>query len=430
MGFVSQRADSVLTAELRAAEAVALPLALRGVPSAQRRQRVDELLELTGLRACARSRTTELSGGERQRLALCAAVAHRPSLLLADEPTAELDSASAEAVLQTIDQLVRSHGLTAIVVSHDAATAHAAQRTVQIRDGRIAEEGRTGERALVVGRGGWVQLPESLLTQAGIGQRVHAVAEEGQVILVSAGARPIGGHSADPPVEPRFVPVAEATDRWSPAEVAARGVSRTVGRGSARRAVLDGVEFVFPPGRLSVITGPSGAGKTTLLRLLTGLERTDAGAVLIDGQDLGGFDEEEVAALRRERIGYLPQDPLPVGFLSAGENVALALRLRGFPPAVAAERARASLHAVGLGDRTRQRVGRLSVGEAQRVALARAAAGARGLLVVDEPTSRLDRARARIVAGLLALAAHDGQTVVCATHDPELIERAEARLEL
>jgi putative ABC transport system ATP-binding protein/lipoprotein-releasing system ATP-binding protein len=104
----------------------------------------------------------------------------------------------------------------------------------------------------------------------------------------------------------------------------------------------------------------------------------------------------------------------------------LALRLRGWDATAAAERAAAVLARVGLADRARQRVSRLSAGEGQRVALARALASARGLLIVDEPTSRLDEANAGVVAELLvAAAAEDGQTVVCATHDPEVIRRAD-----
>ena len=147
---------------------------------------------------------------------------------------------------------------------------------------------------------------------------------------------------------------------------------------------------------------------------------------MIDGRRLEQCDAEERAALRRERIGYLPQQPSPVGFLSAHENVVLSLRLRGWDIDEAAERAAIVLAHVGLADRARQRVERLSAGEGQRVALARALASARGLVIVDEPTSRLDEVNAGAVAEMLAAAAaEDGQTVICATHDPEVIRHAD-----
>jgi putative ABC transport system ATP-binding protein len=104
----------------------------------------------------------------------------------------------------------------------------------------------------------------------------------------------------------------------------------------------------------------------------------------------------------------------------------LVLRIRGWDADAAAERAVTALTRAGLADRVRQRAGRLSAGEAQRLALARALAGARGLLIVDEPTSRQDEANARAVAALLAAAAHqEGQTVICATHDPTVIGQAD-----
>jgi len=111
--------------------------------------------------------------------------------------------------------------------------------------------------------------------------------------------------------------------------------------------------------------------------------------------------------------------------------VALVLRLRGWPASAAAERAAAALARVGLADRVRQRVHRLSAGEAQRVALARSLASARGLVIVDEPTSRLDETAARTAARLLVTAAaEDGQTVICATHDPTVIKEADDVVEL
>jgi len=167
-------------------------------------------------------------------------------------------------------------------------------------------------------------------------------------------------------------------------------------------------------------------GKTTLLKLVAGLDRPSSGQVMVDGYPLGDGSAEQLATLRRQRIGYLSQEPAPIGFLSAEENAVLILRIRGWAADAAAERAAEALTRAGLADRTRQRVHRLSAGEAQRLALARALASARGLLIVDEPTSRQDENNARAVAALLAAAAHEeGQTVICATHDPAVIREAD-----
>jgi ABC-type lipoprotein export system ATPase subunit len=429
IGFLDQHAESTLSPELRIADVVALPLALRGVRRAQRRRRAAALLRSAGLDDRADAFASELSGGERQRVALCAAVAHRPPLLLADEPTAELDERSARDIAALIDELAEAEGTTVIVVSHDPAMADTAQRAVRIRDGRIVEERIDGGRRLVVGPGGWVRLPSPLLEETGIGATARAELLGDGVLLTPAGA----SAGAERPAPPDVV-TAAATGalRTRPAAtVELRSLSRRRGRGARRRAVIEELSVSFQPGCLTAVTGRSGSGKTTLLELLAALRAADAGELLLDGVSLAGAGPEGLAEVRRRRIGYLPQEPSPVGFLSAAENVVLALRIRGRPADLASVAADEILARVGLADRSRQRVWRLSAGEGQRVALARAIACADGLLVVDEPTSRLDQASAAAVARLLAeTASGDGQTVICATHDPEVIRHADEVLEL
>jgi len=430
VGFLGQHTETALSPDLRMRDAVGLPLALRGVPRRERRTRVDELLEATALADRADALPGELSGGERQRLALCAALAHRPALLLADEPTGELDDASADAIRALIVELARTHGTSVILVTHDPATAEVADRTLAIRDGRIVGDRRGGQEALVI-NDGWLRLPSDLLTQAGIGRRARVQSAPDGVIVTRADsesgpvgpARPAGpaGSAGSAAAKTRPPPAP-----WAPVQVELRSVARTYGHGLTRRDVLGGLTHDFAPGRMTAITGRSGAGKTTLLKLVAGLDRPSSGQVRLDGHPLGDRNNEQLASLRRERIGYLSQEPAPIGFLSAEENAALVLRIRGWDADAAAERAATALTRAGLADRARQRVYRLSAGEAQRLALARALASARGLLIVDEPTSRQDEHNARAVAALLAAAAHEeGQTVICATDDPAVIGQAD-----
>ena len=417
VGFLGQHTETALSPDLRMRDAVGLPLALRGVPRRERRIRVDELLEAAALADRAGALPGELSGGERQRFALCAALAHRPALLLADEPTGELDDASADAVRALIVELARTKGTSVILVTHDPATAEVADRILRIRDGRIVGDRRGGQEALVID-GGWLRLPADLLTQAGIGRRARVRPTPDGVIVTRAD----GGSGPAGPAGPRPLPPVS----WAPVRVELRSVARTYGHGLTRRDVLGGLTHDFAPGRMTAITGRSGAGKTTLLKLVAGLDRPSSGQVTLDGDPLGDRNGEQLASLRRERIGYLSQEPAPIGFLSAEENAVLVLRIRGWDADAAAERAATALTRAGLADRARQRVYRLSAGEAQRLALARALASARGLLIVDEPTSRQDENNARAVAALLAAAAHEeGQTVICATHDPAVIRQAD-----
>jgi ABC-type lipoprotein export system ATPase subunit len=416
IGYADQHYARALAPELTARELVGLELGLAGATSTERNRRADELLERVGLAGKRAARPAELSGGEQQRVAVAASLAHGPRLFLADEPTGELDAASARLVYNTIGELIRSERCTAVIVSHDPESASIADRVVRIRDGRVSDEsgGDVGEDSIVVGRGGWLRLPEELLRRSGI--RTHASARlEGREIVVTSGERPAEEEDARG-VTPGVAPVVES----SPV-ARLRGLTKSYGT----RTVLDGLEAEFRSSTLTAVVGPSGSGKTTLLHLLAGLELPDRGDVDVLGTHLEKRDRSGRARFRRDHIGYIGQQPGLVPTLSALENVELALELRGLP----AEAARETLAAVGLEDRTQQRVSRLSTGERGRVAIARALAPRPQLLLADEPTSRLDQANAIAVGALFVrLAREYGAAVVCATHDPLLIEQADETL--
>jgi ABC-type lipoprotein export system ATPase subunit len=417
LGYADQHYARALAPELTARELVALQLGLHGASRGDRLQRADELLERVGLEAKRDRHATQLSGGEQQRVALCAALAHRPKVFLADEPTGELDSATADQVYAMMAELVREHRCTTVIVSHDPESARIADRIVRIRDGRVSEEwtrDAAESDTIVVGRGGWLRLPEELLLRAGIGTKAIATFEHGALVVAPA----LGSALAEQTAEPAPVTQAPTMGR---VVAEARGLAKSYGE----TTVLSGLDASFRAGELHAVVGPSGSGKTTFLHLLAGLELPDAGAVVVDGSDLTGLDRAGRAALRRRAIAYVGQQAGLVPHLSALENVELALALRGRSESsrlVALE----ALESVGLGERATQRVGRLSQGERARVAIARAAATKPVLLLADEPTSRLDGANAIAVAILLAqLARSTGAAVVCSTHDPLVIEQAE-----
>jgi ABC-type lipoprotein export system ATPase subunit len=419
LGYADQHYARALAPELTARDLVALQLGLRGTARAERFARADELLERVGLAGKRDRHPTQLSGGEQQRVALCAALAHRPKVFLADEPTGELDAATADQVYDMLNELVREHRCTTVIVSHDPESARIADRIVRIRDGRVSEEwARDGASSdtIVVGRGGWLRLPEELLLRAGIGAKAEARFDHGGVVVTPVGEGP-----------PAKVSDTVLVSDTSAGEViaSATGLTRSYGETVALRPV----DVELAGGRLHAITGPSGSGKTTLLHLLAGLELPDAGTITIDGVELTTLDRTGRAALRRMKIAYVGQQAGLVPHLSALENVELVLALRGLEGGRLA--ALAALESVGLGERATQRVARLSQGERARVAIARAVVSKPKLLLADEPTSRLDGANAISVAILLArLARETGAAVACATHDPLVIEQAESQISL
>jgi ABC-type lipoprotein export system ATPase subunit len=419
LGYADQHYARALAPELSARRLVALQLGLHGTAQPERLRRADELLERVGLAQKRDRRPGQLSGGEQQRVALCAAIAHRPRLFLADEPTGELDTVTASQVYDMLAELVREHRCTTVIVSHDPESTRIADRIVRIRDGRVSEEWGRGDEesdAIVVGRGGWLRLPEELLLRAGIGAKATARFEAGGVVVTPAGA---------PQQVSDTVPVSDTPSKRGALVAEARSVERRYGETVALRAT----DASFHAGHLHAVTGPSGSGKTTLLHLLAGLELPDAGSVTVGSVDLTALDRTGRATLRREQIAYVGQQAGLVPHLSALENVELALALRGEPDGRAA--ALAALESVGLAERATQRVARLSQGERARVAIARAVASRPALLLADEPTSRLDGANAIAVAVLLGrLARETGAAVICATHDPLVIEQADSQISL
>jgi putative ABC transport system ATP-binding protein len=213
--------------------------------------------------------------------------------------------------------------------------------------------------------------------------------------------------------------------------VETRALTKAVGSGPQARTLFRDLNAAFAGGAVTAVTGPSGSGKTTLLHLLAGLARPSAGEVVALGTPLARLDRAGRADFRRENVAFVSQQLDLVPFLTARENVELALALRGAPPADAEKEARHMLESIGLGERVEQRVARLSAGERQRVAVARALAARPRILLADEPTARLDEANALAVASLLeAQAAERGVAVVCGTHDRLLAETATVELSL
>jgi putative ABC transport system ATP-binding protein len=198
--------------------------------------------------------------------------------------------------------------------------------------------------------------------------------------------------------------------------------------GTGTLTVLQDISFAVEAGEFLAIVGPSGSGKTTLLGLLAGLDRPAAGEVWLDGVELSRLDEDQRAALRGAKVGFVFQAYQLIPTLTALENVQVPLELRGESDP---SRARALLERVGLGDRTGHYPAQLSGGEQQRVALARAFSTRPKILFADEPTGNLDqRTGAGIIELMTDLNREAGTTLVLVTHDPDLAGRARRILRL
>ncbi|HJQ41488.1 MAG TPA: ATP-binding cassette domain-containing protein [Jatrophihabitantaceae bacterium] len=193
---------------------------------------------------------------------------------------------------------------------------------------------------------------------------------------------------------------------------------------------LRGITKDFPAGRLTVVAGPSGCGKSTLLRLLACVDRPTSGVIAIEGHSVGDATTRMRRRLRRRRLGYLYPDPVDnlVEYLTAAEQLRLASRLRGhrITDAEIAE----TLEQFGLGHRLDHRPAELSGGEQQRVSVACALVARPALVVADEPTAELDSVAADSVLDGVRVLCDAGTAFVIASHDPTVIDRADALLRL
>ncbi len=206
-------------------------------------------------------------------------------------------------------------------------------------------------------------------------------------------------------------------------------VTKTVQSGGRPLTILHPLDLTVAAAQFLAITGPSGSGKSTLLGLVAGLDAPSGGRILIDGRDITGLGEDDLARLRRSTIGFVFQFFHLLPSLTALENVCVPMEIAGRRDA--ASRGRDLLAEVGLTDRGHHYPSQLSGGEQQRVAIARALSNDPPILLADEPTGNLDFANGQhVMELLLEIRRTRGATLMLATHDAALAARADARLRL
>lgn len=374
---------------------IAFGLEAAGYPGDEIAHRVDEIVERLSIGALMDRPLDRLSGGEQQRVAIAAAMGRRPSILVLDEPTSQLDGQSADATIDWIVDLRREFGLTALVSEHRLAR-------LATKVDRVAYLGEQG-RLTCAGR------PEDVLPRLPYGPALFEAARR-------MGSRP--PFSVDTRNDLRSRILAAAASMSGPHE-SSGGPPRLTAQGltyayNGVRA-LNQADIDVRPGEMVAILGRNGSGKTTLLRCLMGLLRPQAGEVRLDGQSLADRPVAETA----RSIAFVPQWPSASLFAeSVREELAFTLRNHGMletPP----------VDPNGLLDRLdlTEVAGRyprdLSAGERQRVALAAVLVTHPSVLFLDEPTLGMDPIAQAHLGALLESWKAEGMAVLLATHDVE-----------
>ncbi len=412
VGFVFQDPEAQFVVD-RVEDEIAFSLENAGLVKAEMESRVSEamqLLELTQLRS---HRLETLSGGEIQRVAIAAALALKPAILVLDEPTSQLDPHSAEEVLGALVQLNRQLGLTIILAEHrlERVLPHAGQIIYLSEDFPAGLSGdprdilrriKLNPPMIILGKVfGWQPLPltiDEARECAKNSQEKIAVAAK-QFTLKKAASLELGSTP--------FIQVREVQVKYG--EVQA----------------LRGVDMSLYPGEIAVMMGHNGAGKSTLLRALIGLTPLDSGSIQVGGKDIDGRSVADIC----QQVGYLPQDPNALLFAdTVQDELLITLRnhhldttLPEYQPGLLMER-------LGIADKAARYPRDLSTGERQRVALGSVMVTHPGALLLDEPTRGLDYVAKQTLLKLLKSWREEGMAILMVTHDVELAVQAADRI--
>ena len=394
VALVDQDPESQVVSTTVAAE-LELPLELRGVAPAARARGVEEAALALGIADLLERTTDTLSGGELQRVALAAALVTRPSLLLLDEPTSQLDPVAGDELISLLRRLNEEFGLAIVLGEHRLERClGAADRVVALEAGRVAFDGEPSAFLEWSVRSAPELATPAARMFAEAGLPAPASVREARATLADHPRRgDLSGHIPDS--SPRSNP--EGDEGAEGPALALKGVWVDLGEGSERVEVLRGLDLRLGRGELIALIGRNGAGKSTLLRTAAGLIEPRRGRVEAPGE-VAMLPQRPADMFVRERVG----DELP-----------------GAAGAAALER-------FGLGEAAGADPRDLSGGERQRLALAIVVAGRDageggqpGAVLLDEPTRGMDRARKHELGELARDLAARGAAVMIATHDVE-----------
>ena len=425
VGMVFQDFESQLFST-NVAHEVAFAMEQVGMERAEMDRRIMPALEAVGLRGFEHRDPMSLSGGEKQRLAIASVLALRPSLIVLDEPTTDLDPEGRAEVFALIAKL-RAQGLSLIVVEHESEELRAADRIVVLREGEVAANGPPFE----------VFARTELLTACGV--RPPGLGHALELLGIDAQPKSVEqAYDAIARAYPRVVGTvheniagSNTLEQPATAEVSAGsafiGIENVSFSYAGGPRVLDSIELEVGAGEFVAIVGQNGSGKTTLAKQIVGLLQPAAGRVTIDGKDRAQMRPSETA----RAVAYVFQNPDHQIFAATVEDeVAFGPRNFGLADDEVRRRCDEALEAVGLQNERQSDPFLLSKGERQRLAVASVLVLRPRMLILDEPTTGLDHREQLRMMALVRDLNRTGIAIVIITHTPWLVAEYARRVVL
>jgi ABC-type lipoprotein export system ATPase subunit len=400
MGIVYQSFE--LMPQLNLVQNVMLPQDFLGTYQPRiSHERALELLDQVELTEHAYKLPAHTSGGQKQRIAIARALVNDPPLIIADEPTGNLDTVTAETIFRIFEALV-AQGKTIILVTHDNSLAARFSRRVFISDGEVVE---SYDQSALVGK-------REAIAASRVRESVAVATRPGPGCDDTDGAQRMRPSNDSSTLQPPEIDTGDAA-------IILRDVVKTYANAAGEFPALKGINLQMSYGQFVSIVGKSGCGKSTLLNMLTGIDHPTSGEVIVGGQNIYEMTESERALWRGRNVGIVFQFFQLLPTLTLLENTMLPMDYCDvYPPNERPERAMELLKMVGLEEQAHHLPASVSSGQQQSAAIARALATDPPIIVADEPTGNLDSRSAETILHLFAEMARQGKTILLVTHDP------------
>jgi ABC-type lipoprotein export system ATPase subunit len=451
LGIINQFTSENLFTHLSVRQNLLIPKRLFFLPKEQSKKEVDELIEILNLKHVEYNTVDKLSGGEAMRLSMGVALAKNPSVLLADEPTGQLDSMNTEGLIETIKQVNLEMGKTILVVTHDIRYRNVFEKSFVIRDGKLAGIGKDMDKdelefllhaselnKAYMDASNYVRIPDEIKSLTGLEEIIEFDTHPSRKIGLFWNPEKVTRDKVYEIVSNPLDDFEEKVDQVSYEEVEkllsrefippdkAKPIIRikNISKGYQSRAgyaeVIKNLNLNIDKGDFVFISGPSGVGKTTLLNLIAGLIKPNQGNIKVQNFSISDSSEKQVSLFRLNNIAYITQHNNLFGPLQIKDNFVL--------PNIFSRKKNDKNYGISIAKecfidhKLDSYPGELSEGEKQRAALATSLTRRTSVILADEPTANLDTELARSIMDLLMDTVRINKaTIITCSHDLTLL---------